>query len=99
MPRTEIQKKKAEKIKAINGITAKSIITAAFADTGMKHAIELQCYRAKVLIRIFPDRSMRFYVRYRDLRNTDLMSNILDAIADVRDALSRLGPGSCVKIG
>ena len=99
MARTEIQKKKAEKIRAINGITAKSIITSAFAETGMKPAIEMQCYRAKVLVRIFPDRYMRFYVRYKDMHNPDLMPNILAAIADVQDALTRLGRGSCVNIG
>ena len=99
MPRTEIQKKKAEKIKAINSITAKSIITTAFAGTGMKPVLEMQCYRAKVIVRIFPDRYMRFYVRYRDLKKPDLMSEILSAIADVKEDLARLGPGACVKIG
>ena len=99
MPRTEFQKKKAEKIKAINGITAKSIISAAFAEAGYKVSIDVQCYRARVSVPILKGRRLRLYIRYRDLGKPDLMQGVLTAVEDLTDALTRLGPGACIKNG
>lgn len=89
---------KGRKVREINAITAKALITSAFADAGMEAKVSAQRYRACVMVNVAKGRYLRMYVRYRDLSDPDLMDKVLSAVADLKDVLERLGPGACVKI-
>lgn len=85
------------RVREINAITAKALITSAFADAGMNASVSGQRYRACVTATLAGGRRLRLYVRYRDLSDPGLMERVLRAVADLEDALGRLGPGACVK--
>ncbi len=86
------------KVQDINAITAKSIITEAFEKAGMSATVIPQRYRARVLVSIVKGRELRFYVRYKDLGNENLIDEIITTVNTIKDGLTRLGTGACVKI-
>ena len=88
---------RSRKVSEINAITAKALITSAFADAGMNASVSGQRYRACVTATLAGGRRLRLYVRYRDLSDPGLMERVLRAVADLEGALGRLGPGACVK--
>ena len=90
---------KGRKVQEINSITATALITSAFADAGMAVTVTPQRYRALVVVRLFKDRVLRMYVRYRDLSDLELMETVVGAVRDLRASLEKLGAGACVRNG
>lgn len=81
----------------ISTVTAQNIIPAAFAKEGLVAEVEGQTHRAKVEIQLAPSTRVKFYVRYRDLNTRDgLADDLVRAVLDLKDAVTRLGSGVMV---
>lgn len=74
----------------IKGTSAQAQIEKAFKDLGMKAVIECQKHRAKVLIDL-DGRTLRFYVKFKDLVQQDTLPGITRAVLDLKDAVGRIG--------
>ena len=88
---------KGRRVQAINATMAKAVVTTALSGAGLKATVEGQRYRAKVVLQHTPHSQLSFYVRYKDLQEDGFMDGIIQAIADAREALSRLGEWAQVK--
>ena len=88
---------KGRRVQAINATMAKAVVTTSLSNAGLKAKVEGQRYRAKVIVQLTPHTLMIFYVRYKDLPEDGFMDGIIQAVADAREALSRLGEWAQVK--
>ena len=76
----------------INATTAQQLLPQAFAKEGLRALVEGQTHRAKVEILVAPTMKLKFYVRYRDLNSKkDIVDNVVRAVLDLKDAVTRLG--------
>lgn len=79
-------------VTGINATTAQQLLPAAFAKEGLRAIVEGQTHRAKVEILVAPTMKLKFYVRYRDLNSKkDIVDNVVRAVLDLKDAVTRLG--------
>lgn len=88
---------KGRRVQAINATMAKAVVTAALSGAGLKATVDGQRYRAKVAVQLSPHSQLSFYVRYKDLQEDGFMDGVIQAIADTREAISRLGDWAQVK--
>lgn len=87
---------KAEAVWTINETMAEALIVPAFKAVKLKAKVFPQRYRAQVYV-FFGDRSLRFYVPYKDLNREGLMEGIIAAVIQVKEGISMLGRD--VKLG
>ena len=83
---------KQRRISEINAITARELISAGFRKAGLTAEVTGQRYRAKVVVSL-PAGNLRFYVRYKDLGREGIMDDVVRAVLDLKDAVTRLGQG------
>ena len=81
---------KEQTIWKITGASAEARITAAFQEAGMKAVVERQRYRAKVGVDL-GGHKLRFYVGYKALDKADTLPDVVQAVLDLKDAISRIG--------
>ena len=75
----------------INRTTAASLIPSAFEEAGLQAVVTGQQYRARVEMSLPNGNHLRFYIRYKDMMKDGFMDDVVRAVTDLRDALSRLG--------
>ena len=81
-------------VSEINATAAKGLLRAVFAERGLPAEVEGQRHRAKVEVRLAPSLRVKFYVRYRDLNEKeDVAEDVVQAVLDLKDAITRLGSG------
>ena len=84
-------------VSAISNVTAQNTIPAAFAKEGLVAQVTGQTHRAKVEIQLSPSTHLKFYVRYRDLNTKpNFADDLVHAVLDLKDAVTRLGGGVMV---
>ena len=81
---------KAEAVWTINETMAQALIIPAFKNAGLKAKVFPQRYRAQVFVCI-GDRTLRFYIPYKELGREGLMEGVINSVKEIKDALSRLG--------
>ena len=78
----------------INAASAQGILPAVFAAKGLQAEVEGQRHRAKVEVKLAPSQRVKFYVRYRDLNEKEgVAEDVVQAVLDLKDAITRLGSG------
>lgn len=87
---------KGRRVSEINAAAARAILSGAFGGAGLDAEVTGQRYRARVDVKIRPGTVLRLYVRYRDLAKEGIVGDTLKAVLDLKDALTRLGPGASV---
>lgn len=80
----------------INAAAATALIRTAFQAAGLVPCVTGQKYRARVEVTLPEGNRVRFYVRYKDLSRDGFADEILKAVLDLRNALSRLGYGAAI---
>lgn len=84
------------KISRLNASMVQAVIPAAFAREGLKATVTGQVHRALVEVTL-PTSTVRFYVRFKDLEKEEMVEDVVKAVLDLRDAVTRLGFGAVVK--
>jgi hypothetical protein len=79
----------------LRSTSAEASIAPAFKAAGLPVHVEKQKYRAKVLVNL-GGRQLSMYIPYKTLYKEETLPNIIQAVFDLKDAISRLG--SDVKI-
>lgn len=74
----------------IRSTSAEAVIAKAFKNAGIKALIESQRYQARVLADL-GGYHVRLYVGYKTLEKEDTLDNVIRAVLDLKDAMSRLG--------
>lgn len=87
---------KGEALWIIRSTAAGESIRQALIDSGLKAEIECQRYRAKVVVDL-EGRSLRFYVGYKSLEQEGMLTGVISAVKDLKDAVCRIGGD--VKLG
>ena len=80
----------------INAAAATALIRTTFQAAGLVPYVTGQKYRARVEVTLPEGNHVRFYVRYKDLTREGFTDEILKAVLDLGDALSRLGYGAAI---
>lgn len=80
----------------INAAAATALIRSTFQAAGLVPYVTGQKYRARVLVTLPGGDHVRFYVRYKDISREGFAEEILKAVQDLGDALSRLGYGAAI---
>lgn len=80
----------------INAAAATALIRTTFQVAGLVPYVTGQKYRARVEVALPEGNRVRFYVRYKDLTREGFADEILKAVLDLRNALSRLGYGAAI---
>lgn len=81
-------------VSQINATAAKGLLPAVFAAKGLQAEVEGQRHRAKVEVALAPSLRVKFYVRYRDLNEKEgVAEDVVQAVLDLKDAITRLGSG------
>ena len=81
----------------INKVTASSLIPAAFKEAGLKAEVTGQQYRAKVEVPLPSGNLLRLYIRYKDLTKEGHIEEVVSAVTDLCDVLTRLGGAVSIK--
>ena len=81
---------KAEAVWNLNETMATALIEPAFKAAGLKAKVFPQRYRAQVYV-YFGDRSLRFYVPFKELCREGLMDELIGAVKDLKEAAAKLG--------
>ena len=84
------------KVSRVNASVVKAVIPEAFRKAGLKATVTGQVHRALVEVAL-PTSKVRFYVRYKDLEREGMVDDVVKAVLDLRDAVTRLGFGAVVK--
>jgi hypothetical protein len=84
------------KVSRVNASVVKAVLPEAFKKVGLKAAVTGQVHRALVEITL-PTSKVRFYVRYKDLEREGMVDDVVKAVLDLKDAVTRLGFGAVVK--
>ena len=84
------------KVSRVNASVVKAVVPEAFKKVGLKAAVTGQVHRALVEVTL-PTSKVRFYVRYKDLEREGMVDDVVKAVLDLKDAVSRLGFGAVVK--
>lgn len=74
----------------LRSTAAGASIREAFAASGLDVDIECQRHRAKVLLPLGGVR-LRFYVGYKSIGKADTLPGLIQAVRDLKDAVSRIG--------
>jgi len=80
----------------INAAAATALIRTTFQAAGLVPYVTGQKYRARVEVTLPEGNRVRFYVRYKDISREGFADEILKAVLDLGDALSRLGYGAAI---
>ena len=81
-------------VSEINATAAKGLLLAVLAENGLPAEVEGQRHRAKVEVALAPSLRVKFYVRYRDLNEKEgVAEDVVRAVLDLKDAITRLGSG------
>lgn len=83
-------------VSRINAAAATALIRSTFQAAGLVPYVTGQKYRARVVATLPEGNHVRFYVRYKDLTREGFADEILKAVLDLRNALSRLGYGATI---
>lgn len=84
------------KVSRVNASVVKAVLPEAFRKAGLKAAVTGQLHRALVEVTL-PTSKVRFYVRYKDLEREGMVDDVVKAVLDLKDAVTRLGFGAVVK--
>ena len=74
----------------LRSTSAEASIAPAFKAAGLPVQVEKQKYRAKVIVNL-GSRQLSMYIPYKTLNKEDALPNIIQAVMDLKDAISRLG--------
>jgi hypothetical protein len=87
----QMQYTKEQTLWKIKGTAAEALIKKAFQEVGMEvPLVECQRYRAKVFVDL-GGRWLRFYVGFKALEREDTLTNVTQAVLDLKDAACRIG--------
>lgn len=87
----QLQYTKEQTLWKIKGTAAEALIKKAFQEVGMEvPLVECQRYRAKVFVDL-GGRWLRFYVGFKALEREDTLTNVTQAVLDLKDAACRIG--------
>ena len=78
-------------IHEINATTAEALLTPAFEATGLKFSITRQMRQVTMCVYINDKRYLRFHVTYASLRKENRVEELVKAVLDAAEALSRIG--------
>ena len=74
----------------LRSTSAEASIAPAFKAAGLRAIVEKQKYRAKVIVNL-GGRQLSMFIPYKILNKEDTIPNIIQAVFDLKDAISRLG--------
>ena len=74
----------------LRSTSAEASIAPAFRAAGLPAHVEKQKYRAKVIVNL-GGRQLSMFIPYKILSKEDTIPNIIQAVLDLKDAISRLG--------